>query len=750
MKGPTFLGVKARTLGVPLVLIGMVGCAGVVLGHIYDSPLLAQLVAGAGAASVLISVAATRLPAWTAGPLSVAGLFGYTLTAVRVSARAADVPGDLATVTADAARNGIPRLLTALIPVEPQPDTVLVPVVAAWLAGLAGAELAVRGRRVLLGYTAPTVSYAAALYVVGPNATTAVWPTLAYAGLATVGLAASGRSHTGPEPDLSRPGTTALRARVAAGAAATLAALVALAVAVGPIVASRVATTPEDPRRHVVPPHLDTLDENPLIRLSGWAVNPEQHLFDATVDSDTRIRLAVLTDFDGVTWRVGATYRGAGRTLPPSAESPAAEGVAFEVVRQRITIADLSGHLLPAVGVPRRVDGVRVAFDTASGTLALPDGMRSGMSYAVTSQQPKPDANQLTGAEVPAGPAVARLLRLGPGVPDEIERLARQLTEGNAGAYQRASAIEEFLAAHYRLSTDAPSGHAYPNVRFFLFGARNAGGQRGTSEQFAAAFAVLARLVGLPTRVVVGFAVRAGTAHVTGADGLAWPEVLFTGLGWVPFHPLPLPNTEARPVEEDFRPKPETSNPPPSAGPTVDVSLPPPTLAANPAAPAQERHTPWPLVAGSLGGVVVLAAVAFAFAVPLLRRNQRRRRLDRGPPLERVAGAWLEMTDALRLAGRPAASHLAAAEVVEHAGSVAVVPRFAHKRRWVRRPAPPLDDLSTVVNATVFGPTLPGEEEAGVATRQALRYVDELRSRRSWWRRLLWTLHPGPLRWHRR
>ena len=738
-----------RALAVPLVIAGMVALAGIALGRIYNGVLLPELVAGAALGGVLVPMLTRRLPGWTAGPLSAAALFGYVLLAVRLSARAADVPGGLATLTADAARNGIPRLLTALIPVEPQPDTVLVPVVTAWLAALAGAELAVRGRRVLLGYLPPTLCYGAALYLVGPNAGTALWPTLAFAGLAALGLTVTGRPAVGVDAALDRSGRTVLSTRVAAGAAVALVVLAGLAIAVGPTVADRVRAVPDDPRRLVVPPQLDAFDENPLIRLSGWAVNPDQHLLDVTSDHDARLRLAVLSDYDGVTWRVGASYRSAGRTLPVSGETPSTVDGRGERVTQRVTIADLTGHLLPAVGVPHSVRGVRVAFDRGSGTLARPEGLDAGLAYTVTSNRSTPEVNALPSADVPSGPAVARMLALGARPPDEIDRLAKQLAEGNAGPYQRAAAIEQFLAEHYRLAADAPSGHAYPNLGFFLFGARDAGGQRGTSEQFAAAFAVLARDLGLPTRIVVGFQVRAGTTRVTGADALAWPEVLFTGFGWVPFHPLPEADTPARPVEQDFRPKPQISNPPPSEVPTVAVSV-----AAK--VPRQSEpplpvagHSALPIVGWSALGAVTLGTIAFVVGVPLLRRAQRRRRLDRGPPPEQVAGAWLEVGDALRLAGRPAGDHLAATELADHAARAAGLPRGTHRSRRVRLPVPPLDDLVDVVNAAAFGAQAPGADEAARARAQAVAYVGELRARRSWWHRLMWTLHPGPLFWRR-
>ena len=70
----------------------------------------------------------------------------------------------------------------------------------------------------------------------------------------------------------------AVRARAAVGALA----VVALLVGTVPLVAGRVDAEPVDPRRYVQPPRVDSLDENPLIRISGWALNPDQHLFDVT------------------------------------------------------------------------------------------------------------------------------------------------------------------------------------------------------------------------------------------------------------------------------------------------------------------------------------------------------------------------------------------------------------------------------------------------------------------------------------
>ncbi|NJC65408.1 transglutaminase domain-containing protein [Planosporangium flavigriseum] len=735
----------------------MLAIAGLALGRIYAGGLGPRMFLGAAVGAVIVSVAVRRLPSWSVAPLSVLALAGYTLLAVRLSAASGQIHGPLVTLTVDALRNGIPRVLTAMIPVEAQPDTVAVPVVATWLAGLTSAELALRARRVLLACTAPTLLYAVVLYTIGPNANAALWQPICFAGLVALALAASAGTRGGAAPNLTASQRHALRLRLALGTAASLTVSVGLVAAIGPSVAAGVHNRPTDPRRYVAPPRLDTLDENPLVRLSGWALNPDQHLFDARISGASAdkyvTRLAVLNDYDGVTWRVGATYRSAGRVLTgPNATSAggARSGRRGPAVTQQITIAELDGRLVPSVAVPERIDGVRVAFDETSGTIALPEGLRSGLRYEVVSQPPRTDGNLLPTADIPTGPGVARFVTLGGAAPPQIRRLSEQLTEGNGAPFARAQAIEQFLSEHYQLVADAPSGHAYPNLNFFLFGPRNGGGQRGTSEQFAAAFAVLGRLVGLPTRVVVGFRSPTSGTAVRGADAFAWPEVLFTGIGWVAFNPLPQPNTQPRPVEDDFKPKPEPSTPPPSTAPPASVapSSAPPKPSAKAAPPA--AATPPGTIAAAVVAGLFLALVLTVGLVVLLRTSQRRRRLHEGDPPRRIIGAWLEVLDALRLAGRPPPRHLAATEIAEHAARTADEQRTDEQLKSPIRPAAPgLDELAGLVNVVTFAPDGASAAQADQATAAALAYVEHLRARRSWWRRLLWSADPRPVWWGR-
>nr|WP_232533725.1 hypothetical protein [Plantactinospora sp. KBS50] len=116
-----------RVLTVPAVLVVLIGLAGVVLGRVYAGGLVTGLVTGAAAGSVLVGVAARRLPSWLVAPLSVLGLVGYATFGMWWAGRHAGTRGELPAVALDAIGNGIPRLLTALIPVQPAPDTVIVP-----------------------------------------------------------------------------------------------------------------------------------------------------------------------------------------------------------------------------------------------------------------------------------------------------------------------------------------------------------------------------------------------------------------------------------------------------------------------------------------------------------------------------------------------------------------------------------------------------------------------------------------------
>src|SRR5439155_1388220 len=113
-----------------------------------------------------------------------------------------------------------------------------------------------------------------------------------------------------------------------------------------------------------------------------------------------------------------------------------------------------------------------------------------------------------------------------------------RIVAGAGTPYAKALALQNYLRTRYAYSLDVPPGHDDNAMERFLFVSR-----RGYCEQFAGTYAAMARAVGLPSRVAVGFTpgvlARDGKYHVSGRYAHAWPEVYVDGYGWVAFEPTP-------------------------------------------------------------------------------------------------------------------------------------------------------------------------------------------------------------------
>src|SRR5690606_5521773 len=108
---------------------------------------------------------------------------------------------------------------------------------------------------------------------------------------------------------------------------------------------------------------------------------------------------------------------------------------------------------------------------------------------------------------------------------------AAQITRGTSTPYEAAKAIEAFLRQYpYSLEVPPPPTGRDP-VDFFLFEL-----QRGYCDYYASAMVVLARSVGLPARMVIGY-----HAQPPGEDGVqivyhinahSWAEIFLGEYGW--------------------------------------------------------------------------------------------------------------------------------------------------------------------------------------------------------------------------
>jgi transglutaminase-like putative cysteine protease len=317
---------------------------------------------------------------------------------------------------------------------------------------------------------------------------------------------------------------------------------------------------------------------------------------------------------------------------------------------------------LPVPYAPRRVNlpgdwrAERNSLSVYTTTTSL-----AGLQYTVTSADVDPLPQQLRLAAAP--PAAEHGYLAVPQPFQQLLALTRHVTAGQSSAYGKAVALQEWFTEPgnftYSLATSLPPGPS--GLINFVTKTR-----RGFCEQFAFAMAVMARLAGIPSRVVVGYTqgVDAGNGvwQVRTSDAHAWPELYFKGAGWLRFEPTPSGTdgvagqaTASAPaysfppagsIVPTPQPTPSASTPGairPSAGPSrggLGPGLKKPGAGGGPGAGA-----PAPLPIELLVIVVLLAAAVTPRAARSLIRQRRwfRAADDAG----RANAAWLELRDDL-------------------------------------------------------------------------------------------------------
>lgn len=136
--------------------------------------------------------------------------------------------------------------------------------------------------------------------------------------------------------------------------------------------------------------------------------------------------------------------------------------------------------------------------------------------------------------------AAALDLALPDTVPARVKALAETITRHREGALMKAAALSSYLQNHYDYSLDIPPyGDDEDVADAFLFKYK-----KGYCEQFATALAVMCRTIGIPARLVTGYASGTynpftGYYEVRGSDAHAWVEVMTGVFGWVELDPTP-------------------------------------------------------------------------------------------------------------------------------------------------------------------------------------------------------------------
>ncbi len=255
------------------------------------------------------------------------------------------------------------------------------------------------------------------------------------------------------------------------------------------------------------------------------------------------------------------------------------------------------------------------------------------------------------------------------GVPSQIASLAKRLTAGQTTPAEQVRSLENYLRDNYAYDRDAPPGSSLASIEHFLFVSK-----QGQPEQFAAAFVVLARVVGLPARVAVGYLLDqrdsggAGQYQVTTADAYAWPEVDFARYGWVAFDPMnPQDVVRSAAAPADVTVRDPVKSPTDRSAQLVSSGGVGRAAATRRVGPVHHPHGSALGIVGWLGVGLALSIVAGLGGVLAAKGLRRRRRVGAASPTERVYGAWSEICDRLIEQGASIQGSLTPGEVATRA-----------------------------------------------------------------------------------
>ncbi|WP_105035311.1 transglutaminase domain-containing protein [Cryobacterium aureum] len=489
--------------------------------------------------------------------------------------------------------------------------------------------------------------------------------------------------------------------------------------------------------------------------------------------TDSHVRLAVLSYYDGEVFRVVDPSVGESDQATAFARVPHSRGASSDSVTTRFDIAGYTGVWMPGAGT---LSSIRFAGDRAAD---LSDGffynagtasgiqlkaLERGDRYTIVSA-PQADATDLAGLARPADDAVDETLipqslvdwvdaqavtRDGTGLAELVTRLRER---GYLSHALTVPAVDSWTAdlGDYQFSPSL-SGHSVARIDALftaLLEKQNSTTATensqlvaaiGDDEQFAVATALLARHLGFKSRVVLGFTL--GTGVDSGAPGAcpagvcsgqnlaAWVEVA-SGGGWITVDATPQFQNPLAPVDDTTRDPqynteviaPEaTEQRAPEANPTSGEDQ-------QEQEPVTGTDLAWLFAILKVGGIslAALLAISTPFLVILAAKVKRRRDRARAADVSaRFAGGWDEYIDAAVDRGFTDQGSMTRVEIASHYESVGGARLATLADRAVFGPVPPQIDESDAFWALVTA------ERTGLAAngtrRQRLRAALSLRS----------------------
>ena len=378
--------------------------------------------------------------------------------------------------------------------------------------------------------------------------------------------------------------------------------------------------------------------------------NPVEVLTLATTaDTAPYLRLTTLSSFDGRVWEpdrgdLQAQSEGFGPDEWADDIETTDQNTSIRVIR-------MSSSWLPVPYPATGVQGLSAAWRVSpeNRTLASRNGDAVGNDYTVRSLEVSPTLEQIRA--LPAASPIVDPDAEPVDLPDVIGETAAEVTADATNDYDRLVALQSWFRSQFAYSLETPVDEGFDGtgadaVAEFLEV------RSGYCIHFAGAFALMAESLDMEVRIVVGYLPGALTETTRGDEAVysvssdqlhSWPEVLFPGVGWVPFEP-----TASLGVPTAFSAAATTgggtggaATPAPTAAPSTEQTSGPELeredAGDNAGATGERRQLdPTPVVLTTLGVLVVLLIPAFARLALRFARRGRARDGDAG-------AAWAEL-----------------------------------------------------------------------------------------------------------
>jgi hypothetical protein len=457
--------------------------------------------------------------------------------------------------------------------------------------------------------------------------------------------------------------------------------IVVVAVVAGAVVGHTVA--PADSSRFVLrnnvePPFQPLTYATPLAGFRNYTKTlAKDPLFTVTgLKEGEVLRLASLDTYNGEIWGVAGaqqpsdasgSFRLVGRHLP---SVPAV----YNATTSKLTVKidDYSDVWMPGAGYATNVSFAgpnavtelgNVRYNADTGTAVLTTGLTKGTVYHLS--------DVVAGIPLDAKLDKVPIAGFAPSVvsdtPPAVVAKTLLIIGKAKTPIAKLRAIQQYLAntGYFSHGTDAdqvPSRAGHGADR--MFDMVNQSSMVGDQEQYSSLFALMARSLGYPVRVVMGFDPKltsdsTGPVTIRGSQVTAWDEVAFQGVGWVPFLPTPknpdVPQTQV--PKPETQPQPQVRQPPRTNSSPDDLVTPSKISKTK----MHKKHhlfdlPTWVIVAVSVFvGLLILVFVPLVVILGIKRRRLRARRAGRGDRV--AAGAWDELLDQFIELGYPMPEH---------------------------------------------------------------------------------------------